>query len=85
MKPFVSLSFFILVCCFFAGCGTPSGSAGYRGEPDGPLRDETHPASLIEVSFGPGETAVTKNIPEDAVHAVQNAVKSIRGQPVSEP
>lgn len=68
----------------FYGCGTPSERAGHP-DPYPALRDEAQPASLVEVSFGHEGAEVTKSVPEDAVHAVQKAIKSIRGQPVSEP
>lgn len=67
----------------FSGCGTPSWEAGARSDDD--FRDDSQAASLIEVQFGAGEAEVTKNIPEDAMHAVGKAVKSMRNQPVEEP
>lgn len=84
MQPFLKILVFIAFIGVFSGCGTPALQTGDR-DPDVPFRDESHASSLIEVSFGPGETEVTKNIPEDAVHAVQKAVKSMRNQPASEP
>lgn len=66
---------FALTTSLLCACGTPSWDAGYdEGDPD-------RPASLIEVQFGPsGETEVTKNIPADAAHGIERAVKSIRGK-----
>jgi len=84
MREKITSFVFAALCLLVNGCGTPSGSAGYR-DPEALLRNESQPESLIEVSFGHEEAVVTKNVPEDAVDAVQNAIKSMRGQPVSEP
>lgn len=66
-----------------AGCGTPSWETGVS-DPDVPpvgyRPGEDQAASLIEVTFGGGESEVTKNLPHDAVHGVQDAVKTLRGK-----
>lgn len=58
-------------------CGTPSGETGAvdydayspAGDPEG------QPSSLFEMSFGGGESEVTKNLPAEAARKVGEAVR----------
>lgn len=64
------------------GCGTPDyetgaydrDAASYGGN------DAGQPSSLFEMSFGDGETEVTKNLPGDAAERLGDAVKTMRGK-----
>jgi hypothetical protein len=75
-----TISIVCMVVCsalMLAGCGTPSLEAGYYDDDYG-SSPAGAPASLFEMKFGAGGTEVTKNIPADAAHGVERAVKSMR-------
>jgi len=66
-----------------SGCATSSYESGSYDRDNlstHPGVDEGGPSSLFEMSFGGGETEVTKNLPADAAGRVGDAVKSIRGK-----
>jgi hypothetical protein len=72
----------VLVPLLLSGCGTPSGETGAvdydayspAGDPEG------QPSSLFEMSFGGGESEVTKNLPATAARKVGEAVRPHKGQ-----
>ena len=73
----------VVLVSLVSGCGTPSAETGRRDRDAEPYREtETadQPASLFEMSFGGGETEVTKNLPADAAEKVGTAVKSLQGK-----
>ncbi|HMO51655.1 MAG TPA: hypothetical protein PKE26_10285 [Kiritimatiellia bacterium] len=76
----------VLAAGLLVGCGTPSWETGERDPDD--FRQESSPASLVEVTFGGGHSEVTKNLPGEAAQSVGDAVKTLRGRhppDVSEP
>ena len=72
----------VMMVGILAGCAHSSWETGAHDRdllPDAYDRNG-HPASLFEMSFGDGETEVTKNIPADAATKVGDAVKTLRGK-----
>ncbi|HMO03620.1 MAG TPA: hypothetical protein PKC67_04330 [Kiritimatiellia bacterium] len=60
-----------------AGCGTPSGETGSIDyDAYNPSDDPSgQPSSLFEMSFGGGESEITKNLPAAAARKVGEAVR----------
>jgi len=75
---------FVVVAVCMSGCAHSSWETGNRDR-DIPEyyedRADDQPASLFEMSFGGGESEVTKNLPADAADKVGEAVKTLRGKP----
>lgn len=71
------LAALVVASLFLAGCGTPSGETGAVDyDAYSPSDDPAgQPSSLFEMSFGGGESEVTKNLPAAAARKVGETIR----------